>query len=442
MNAIGFTRREAIIGGGIGAAALVLGCNSDDGEGAGGAAPVAVTFDYEYAGKPGSMEKYWRELQKRLADADEGVTISDLRFVDFSNMLARLQAAHAAKKGATLETYYQGYYTYLFKTQGAITPIDEYVGEDEIEDWILTRPIDGEHWNMPFLAESALVVANRENLEKARVELPERWASYEDMTATFEQIKKAGITPVMLGASDGFGIVTWMQAMTMAYSDGYGDLTEFQIGNKSVEDPGVSVWCDQLAQFYRDGYINEDASKIADQQAVDRFIKGEGAFQMLNPGKLPEDDKWTLVPYWKGPSPLSAEAAVAGSGIVMTSYGDNKEAAGSLLRFMQAGPQLDLFNEVTGELPCNRSFDSARLKGIHAQQWELFSQDDPAPWWPTENVDPAHVQIWIDLGPRIVGGDSPETVRAAYAERIAANREKDAATTEIMEKYAETIPTA
>src|SRR6476661_4044208 len=117
-----YTRRQAIGVGAVGIGAFYLAaCGGDSGSS--GGRDVAAVYDFEYAGKPGSMKRYWNMLQERLAASDVDARLSDLQLVPYANMQARLQSAHAARRGPTIETWFPDWFTYEFISQDALSPV-------------------------------------------------------------------------------------------------------------------------------------------------------------------------------------------------------------------------------------------------------------------------------------------------------------------------------
>lgn len=438
----GYTRREAIGAGAVGVGALYLAACGGGGSGSSdGGRDVAVTFDFEYAGKPGSMRRYWVELRDALADSDVDARLSDLSLVNYANMQARLQSAHAARSGSTLETWYPDWFTYEFIRQDALAPVEDYVSAGATDDYLFTSPIDGKYWGAPFYAEQALLVANRRHLERAGVEVDERLESWEAFVEACAKIDRSGELPVIVGASDGFGSDKWSQASSMEHMDSVKQLGQNILGELPVDAPVVSAWMDHVNQLVTDGYVNEDAPKITEQQGIERFIDGEGAFAMLYPGTILAEDpeQFRIVGYWDGPGRYAAPVAAAGDSVLITSYGENKEAAGRVIDFMQEPEQLALFNRITGEMPCNRNFDASDLNELSRADWNLLNNAEKPPTWPRNYEPTIGVNVIFDLGARAWGGESPDSLRAEYADRMDRYREQNSAEADEFRRYLDSI---
>jgi ABC-type glycerol-3-phosphate transport system substrate-binding protein len=438
----GYTRRQAIGVGAAGVGAFYLAA-CGGGSSSSGGRDVAVAFDFEYAGKSGSMKRYWGALRDRLADSDVEARLTDLQLVPYANMQARLQTAHAARRGPTIETWYPDWFTYEFISQDALSPVQDYVADGSSDDWLFTNQIDGKYWGAPFYAEQALLVANRKHLAKAGVEVGRRLDSWDAFMAACAKIKRTGETPLMIGVADGFASDKWAQATSMEFMDSVKELGQNLLGELPTSEPVISAWMERFGQLSQDGYVNADVTKATEQQTLERFLGGEGAFAMIAPGAIfgESPDDYQIVGYWSGSGKYAAPVAVAGDLALITSYGENREAAGRVIDFMQAPEQLKLFNQVTGELPCNRNFDPGELSELARASWDLLIDpgDGKKATWPRNYIPTAGVNVIFDLAPRAFDGESPKALQAEYERRNEQYRERNSAQASQFQKYLDSI---
>ncbi len=435
-----YSRRQILKAGALGTAGLMIGaCGGEETPGTTAApsttaAPattaarrtVPVLFDYGYAGIPGSMGQFWDEVTTRAAA--EGIDVEGTE-VALEDLAIRIEAAHAAEAGPSIETFYPNYSTFEFLEQGAIQPLDPLVGGDaEIDHWLFeSQPFGGLHYNAPLLAEISMLVANREIFNNAGVDLPDRFASWEDMIAALQKIKSAGDVPVIIGSSDGFNSEKWVMASEMGFLDRTTDLTEWNLGLRNIDEPLASGWIDNIAQLRADKLINDDADKITEHQALERFTAGEAGMMMLYPGAVfaLEEDRFDVVGYWKGPGAASAPLAVGGSGMVVTSFAEDPQAAGDLIAFLHRPEQSKLFNEITSELPCDDRFDSSGLGTLASRTWGLITDPDtPPPFWVHDFMHYDVIfSIIYPLSQEAVAGTPPGELRTKYNEQMEAWRE-------------------
>ena len=437
------TRRDAIklVGMGAAGATLIAACSDDNAGGAvattaavgtsAGAADVGIVdilFDYSYAGVAGGMGVYFRELSQRFSDAGIG-EVGDLRELSYDETFPAIQANHAAGEGPDLETWYGNFNSYQFFAQGVLEPLNPWVGGmDEINHWKFRGlEIEGQTYNAPFYAEMGLMAVNRELLQKAGVEVGDRWESWEDFIDAAQKLKAAGEIPIIMGGADGFNAEKWIMASEMEFLDDPLQMTEWNIGTISADEPYTTSWIDRIGQIIQDGLANSDAGDITEQEGVELFGSGVGGMYIGYPGILfaLADDKFDIVGYWRGPGAQSAPITTGGSGLVMTNFGGNPAGAGEFIKFMHQPEQLALFNEATSELPCDSRFDPSNLSALPAKTWKLLSSD-PEPIWIHDfiHIDTITSIMYV-LGPELMAGMDPAAAKASYIEQMDEWRERN-----------------
>jgi ABC-type glycerol-3-phosphate transport system substrate-binding protein len=394
------------------------------------------------------MAEYWKELQNRLSSGEYGVVLRDLSEVDERSILPRIQAADAAQSGATLVTYFSGWNTFIFLNQGLLEPFDDYVDAAVIDSWMLNESIDGKHYLAPFLADAAVLFANRRLAEDAGIELPPRYDSWDTFVSDLRKVKDTGIVPVALGAQDGLAQDKWTQAVEMEHLDSRAQLTRVATGQTAIDDSIASGWMERLEQLRVDGLIPEGTDAVTEQQSISAFLEGEHAYIMTFPGSIisaENADDYQIVGYWKGDGQLSAPLASVGSGLQMRVYGDNKEAAGALVEFMHQPEQITLFNELTGELPANRNFDAANLGALQRELFTLQSEGmpgEPGTVWPHDAISGTHLTTIWDAAREILAGEGPSQVRTRLAQRVQEYQDQNPSEIEALTKYADAIADA
>jgi ABC-type glycerol-3-phosphate transport system substrate-binding protein len=442
-----YTRRQMLKHGGLGTMGLIIvACTGEEATttvpgvattvGPGETAltgNLAFLFDYGYAGLPGSMAEFFRTAGQNFAD-QEGIEI-EFTEVALADLAGRVTAAHAAGEGPVVQTYYTNYSSYEFFSQGVVEALGPWVGgEEEMQHWLFTgHSFEGKRYNCPILAEIMMMAVNKDIMGAAGVDVPLRWESWDAMIVALRKVKANGDLPVMIGSADGFNSEKWMMAGEMEFANDLTDITRWGLGETSIDDPVASSWIDRLDQLLTEGLVNSDAADITEQQALERFAAGEGSVMLLYPGVVFAlgDEKYDVVGLWQGEGAISAPMAVGGTGIVMTEYGENKEAAGQFLAYLHAPEQSKLFFETTSELPTDDRFDSSILPPMAKKTWDLITAEPP-PYW---IHDWLHYDIVFSLqyplGQKVVAGVS--TAAELKAEYDTLMKDYRAANPEAME---------
>ena len=404
------------------------------------AEPFDILFDMDYGGTPGSMSQYWRALIERFNAAGMGVEVGDAREVGIGDLFTAITAAHTAGEGADIETYFANSPTFGFLSQGVLHPMDDFVGgREEIDHWKFTgAEFGGKQYHSPFFAEIGMMAVNKKILAAAGVDVPLRWESWEALMAAAQAVKANGDTPILVGAADGFNAEKWEMAAQMEYMNSPFDLTRWVVGQASADEVYVTSWIDRMGQLVTDEIINDDAGIVTEQEAIDRFVAGEGAMMMLYPAVLFNQDPeiFDVVGYWKGPGAISAGITTAGTGMVLTNIGRNPEGAGEFIKFLHQPDQLKLFNETTSELPCDDRFDPSGLAPLPAKTWEILNQD-PEPIWIHDFAGPGIIgPIMYTLGSKLFL-EGPEGIKEQYIREIEDWRERNPENVETVTAFIE-----
>jgi hypothetical protein len=201
----------------------------------------------------------------------------------------------------------------------------------------------------------------------------------------------------------------------------------------------MSGWIDRIEELRVDGLINENAGKLTKLQATQRFKDGEGGFAIITPAEAFAAPQGTFdaVGYWAGPGALSGPPAGTSNGLMMTEYGENKEAAGRLMQYISQLPQLELWYETTGEMPGNDRFDevAGELPPLEKQSWDFIAHSDPEPIWPHDYSTFTLVEDLHAVQLKLMEGKGVDACKAELAERIERAREENQAQTQSLERF-------
>jgi ABC-type glycerol-3-phosphate transport system substrate-binding protein len=153
-----------------------------------------------------------------------------------------------------------------------------------------------------------------------------------------------------------------------------------------------------------------------------------------------DPDRFSVIPFWQGTGPLSARIEVAGDGLFITNYGDNKPAAGEFLRWLHQPTQLQMFYDMTGELPCDDRFTSSSDNPLEKAIVQELGETDPAPYWPSEYI-PADIVLTgiTPIGAKILGGQSPDEAFAEWTSFLEQWRSSNAQLTQQLEDFIDAV---
>jgi ABC-type glycerol-3-phosphate transport system substrate-binding protein len=221
---------------------------------------------------------------------------------------------------------------------------------------------------LPLTSQGVGFYYNKQLFSKAGLNASKAPASWDDFFADCEALKKAGITPVILGNGGGstFGI-DFVYRTILAAS--YGNrISGFSDGTANFTDPEFVAATRLIKRLYDNGYVNvENGSMAYFQDAINAFKAGQGAiFIGLTSDIAHWKDFGTALGYENVgyfPSCTSAETTYpgaqvnqgAGLGFAVVSYSPNVAAAVKYIEFYTSGKGGKVFMDASGALVPNET---------------------------------------------------------------------------------------
>jgi ABC-type glycerol-3-phosphate transport system substrate-binding protein len=219
---------------------------------------------------------------------------------------------------------------------------------------------------LPLTAQGFGFYYNKKNLEKAGLDpevIPYKW---DDFLNACEKLKKAGITPIILGNQGTSMGIEFTYRVILGTLLGTDKINGFADGSTSFTDKEFLQATRMIKELYDKGYINvENASIPYFMDAINEFKSGNGGFF---PGLVSDIAHWKdfgealgyeNIGYFSAPVAANAafpEAQVnqgAGIGFAVTSYSKHLDAATKYVKFMTSGEAGKIFMDATGALVPN-----------------------------------------------------------------------------------------
>ena len=188
-------------------------------------------------------------------------------------------AAVAAKSGPDIATLWYGMYMWEDVWAGNVTPISDYVSQEEMSHWTGRRmnTFDGKVWAVDLNGDSMAIGYNKKLFAEAGLDPEKPPATWDEFLAACTALSKAGITPVAIGTSDGWlGVVLGNYLLYQTTSDVKG-LGQAVIGEKSwTDEPYADMWY-RIAEMRDEGCVSKDASSLTYFEAQELFRAGKAA---------------------------------------------------------------------------------------------------------------------------------------------------------------------
>ncbi len=233
------------------------------------------------------------------------------------------------------------------------------------------------------------------NLEKWGVEAPATW---DDFLAMCPTLQEAGVTPLVIGENWTVNHLWESVALSELGVDGWNALWA---GEKHWTDDDVVAMWEKFGQILECSNINEDAATLSWQQATDKVINGEAAFNVmgdwaagymvttlgLEPG---EGFGWQPSPGTQGVFMMLSDSFGLPKGA------KNRDATIAWLKLLGSREGQDIFNPLKGSI-------AARLDS-DLSLYNTYSQAAAADW--KENAI---------VGSLVHGAVAPEAFSSEFA---------------------------
>lgn len=333
-------------------------------------APVELVFWDSLFGESDDIPKsewFITQAIDRFQQANPNITINRVQqATDIATYDQVLTAANIAKNGPDVLTHFAG--GGINSYAKFLEPLDSYFTEEEMSQligWDSVREDfkpDGAIIAIPYGAGSYFeVMINKPLLEQAGIDLetftpPETWDAFLDLA---QQIKDAGVTPVVIGEQEGY-TGAWVMATLVGGQIGTQGFFDMRSGTLPLNDPSMVTGYENYRQLYERGLVNDGAGSLKNEEGQELFLRGEGAMYIQG-GWFNKDAYAGLGDDIDNfPIPTLADAPHAGAiaggpnvSVGITNYSQHKDAAVTFLKFLLQPEILDLYVQVGQVEPSN-----------------------------------------------------------------------------------------
>lgn len=232
---------------------------------------------------------------------------------------------------------------------------------------------------LPLTAQGVGFYYNKTALKAAGVDTAKAPVAWNDFLAACDALKKAGITPIVLGNAGGtFGIDFFYRCLLGTF---YGDRLEgFSDGTANFTDSEFLEATRMIKSLYDKGYVNVENGSISYfMDAINSFKAGNGGFFV---GLCSDIAHWKdfgdalgyeNVGYF--PSPVLPKVAYpdaqvnqgAGLGMAVVSYGENKEMAVKYIESYTSGEGGKVLMDASGAIVPNSTIPVDTSKEMLSQ---------------------------------------------------------------------------
>lgn len=303
-------------------------------------------------------------------------------------------------------------------------PFQQYISQSAREDMSYEGKIYGITKGIDMLG----VYYNKSLFEEAGIqEVPRDWEAF---LAANQQLKDAGITPIVMGDKDSW----WIQfglyqivANTLYSEDKEFDI-KLQNGEAEFTDPR---WVEAIAKYYElyeKGYMASNTLALSGAQAIQMFIDGQAAMIITGTWDMPPLMNEGAVQFERGFFPLPAndpgepvwQAVATAAGWGVSADTKHLDAVKDVLNYW-FDPESDLFAKWVELNPSISAFEGVPLNNeLFKEAYELYLNEGNAIYfanqmWPSGVADEMQAKFGEMIGGRNV---TPEDVAAAMQRKF------------------------
>ena len=208
--------------------------------------------------------------------------------------------------------------------------------------------VDGGLISLPYTMEILMCYYNKDVFEANNIAIPNSW---EELMAACEALKAAGVTPVTMGAKDGWCPI--MAPYSMCSSTVQAVDPDFTAGttdgsSKFAESAGWLQAITSYNELFEKGYVNEGSLSTSADQMYEMFIKQEAAMFFGGTwcaGSVAALNPEFTVSAFQIPAPGGnvAKATSVSGGYGVSGKSENVEAAKDLLAYMMSKEVLEAY---------------------------------------------------------------------------------------------------
>jgi ABC-type glycerol-3-phosphate transport system substrate-binding protein len=263
------------------AAALLIGCNrasngsADARQGDGGSSPVTLQFMSLASGPRFEAEVKSFELLKKK---HPNITVESQSVSQVDGFITAIKAKFAAGEAPDFYTYQAGTRVREFAKEGLLTDItdEEFLKRANPQD-VSFNSYEGRVYAVPTRVEYAGFFVNHEKLaEYPNIKVPE---NFDEFKAACEQLVAAGFRyPVLLAGKDIGNVsqIDFQYLATVAIPPNPNYYQELIDGTRKFSDPWIRDLFAKYGEVLK--YVSEDSLGVDNDEAIKRFIRGEGVF--------------------------------------------------------------------------------------------------------------------------------------------------------------------
>jgi multiple sugar transport system substrate-binding protein len=378
-----FSRRTALKGGAIGAAAAALGIVPIGLRGAQAAGPELNMWWWGEEELPG--------LKNFVADSVKNYTAATVKpmLQNTDVVISQFQTAAAAGKAPDIQYLWNGIYHMESVWLGYLQPLDGLVSDDVVKasNPTLLSHFGGHIYRLGWYPQPMTWSYNKDVFEKAGLDPENPPKTWDEFLAACDKIKAKGVAPVGGGIQDGYWGEWYFGHGLSQNIDSTGEAIDLFTGAKDFRDPKYHEHWVKLAELKKHDFLNTDMSSLGLYPGIDLIVEGKIGMGVSVGARMPDDSKkskgrvGTMVMPVYGKGKMAGKPILDAQGLGISKDAKDPKAAAAFLEYLNSAERLKAFWEATHWLPTNSNFDASVLTDPAVKaMWKMYGQSENIPY--------------------------------------------------------------
>lgn len=300
---------------------------------------------------------------------------------DTAVVISQFQTAAAAGKAPDIQYLWNGIYHMESVWLGYLRGLKGLVKDDVLANSNPTTlsHFGGNIYRIGWYPLPMFWCYNKTLFEKAGLDPEAPPKTWEELLATCEKLKSAGIEPLGGGIQDGYWSEWYLTHAMPQNLDNFGEAIGLFIGDKDFNDPKYHEHWTKLEELKKKGYLNKDMSSLELYPGIDLVAAGKLAIGQYIGTRLPADSKATGGKIGCMTMPVFGKGKLAGvpvldvQGLGISTNAEDPQAAAAFLDYLHSPERLKAFWDITGWIPSNKTFDASVISDPSVRaMWEYW----------------------------------------------------------------------
>lgn len=217
-------------------------------------------------------------INSYVADFEEshpGVTVEAVGTQELEYQKNKLKVAAATGSQGDVFSCWGGGYAKSYVDAGIVLPLDEYMDKngtkEDILDGMLTyATYDEKTYGLPLKQWAGILFCNEEIFEENGLEIP---TTFEEMITVVKAFREKGVTPMVLGAKEGWHIGMIQNALAVRTA-GADYMNEALAGNATLDTPEIAKSAEMLVELNKAGAFPDGTMGLSADEAQAEFYSG------------------------------------------------------------------------------------------------------------------------------------------------------------------------